>query len=50
MTTNQLEDGADVDKALAKLPKIDDNVLAVVRHLQSQLSDLDARLTAIEEA
>lgn len=47
LTEEQLTD-SEADAALAKLAPVPDNVLVVVRNLQAQVDDLDARVTALE--
>jgi hypothetical protein len=37
-----------VDAAHAKLPPLPDNVTLIVRHLQAQITDLTARVEALE--
>jgi hypothetical protein len=46
-TTPTLTDDQ-VDAAMDKLPPLPDNVAVIVRHLQAQVTDLTARVAALE--
>lgn len=39
-----------IDQALVALPPLPDNVLAVVRHLQAQITELRLRIVDLEAA
>lgn len=48
LTTDALTNEVDVEDALSILPPLPDNVLVVVRHLQHQITELEARVDELE--